>query len=73
MLLKLGYGTYVFFGCFCTAAGIFSYFFVPEVAGKTLEEVGQIFGDQDVAEEEAIRQRILEEIWDENAVEKHSA
>ncbi|KAL2287742.1 hypothetical protein FJTKL_05098 [Diaporthe vaccinii] len=39
MQLKLGWGTYLFFGCFCFAASVFSFFFVPETAGKSLEQI----------------------------------
>lgn len=63
MLISLGWGTYLFFGCFCFAASVFSFFFVPETSGKTLEEIGDLFGDSEVMAEEAIRQRILEEVW----------
>lgn len=66
MQISLGFGTYIFFGCFCFAASIFSYFFVPETAGKTLEEIGELFGDNTIVDEEAIRQRVLEEIWSES-------
>lgn len=65
MVISLGWGTYLFFGCFCFAASIFSFFFVPETAGKTLEEIGELFGDNSIVEEEVIRQRVLEEIWNE--------
>ena len=46
MQLKIGYGTYIFFGCFCFIASIFSFFFVPETTGKTLEQIAAIFGDE---------------------------
>lgn len=46
MQIKLGWGTYLFFGCFCFAAAVFSYFFVPETAGKSLEQIAEIFGDK---------------------------
>lgn len=46
MQLRLGWGTYLFFGCFCFSAGIFSFFFVPETAGKSLEQIAEAFGDR---------------------------
>lgn len=46
MQIKLGWGTYLFFGCFCFAASIFSFFFVPETAGKSLEQIAEAFGDR---------------------------
>lgn len=45
MQLKLGWGTYLFFGCFCFAAAVFSFFLVPETAGKSLEQMAEVFGD----------------------------
>lgn len=47
MQLRLGWGTYLFFGCFCFAAAVFSFFLVPETAGKSLEQIAAIFGDED--------------------------
>lgn len=46
MQLRLGWGTYLFFGCFCFAATVFSFFMVPETAGKSLEQVALVFGDK---------------------------
>ena len=46
MQLKLGWGTYLFFGCFCFAAAVFSFLFVPETAGKSLEQISHAFGDR---------------------------
>ncbi|CAI0646229.1 unnamed protein product [Colletotrichum noveboracense] len=63
MLIKIGWGTYLFFGCFCVAAGVFSFFMVPETAHKSLEQVSALFGDHSVAEEQDICRRIVEEIW----------
>ncbi|KAF0318364.1 MFS monosaccharide transporter [Colletotrichum asianum] len=63
MLIKIGWGTYLFFGCFCVAAGVFSFFMVPETAHKSLEQISALFGDHSVAEEQDIRRRIVEEIW----------
>lgn len=73
MVISLGYGTYIFFGCFCFAASIFSYFFVPETAGKTLEEIAGVFGDNSIAAEEEIRRRIEEEVWTSSTPAKQSA
>lgn len=46
MQLRLGWGTYLFFGCFCFAASVFSFFMVPETAGKSLEQIALVFGDK---------------------------
>ncbi|KAF4949922.1 hypothetical protein FSARC_13343 [Fusarium sarcochroum] len=57
MQLKLGWGTYLFFGCFCFAASIFSFFFVPETAGKSLEQIAGAFGDSLEDEENELSSR----------------
>ncbi|KAL1866184.1 hypothetical protein Daus18300_006848 [Diaporthe australafricana] len=61
MQLKLGWGTYLFFGCFCFAASIFSFFFVPETAGKSLEQIAGIFGDSLEDEERELETHAAEE------------
>jgi MFS family permease len=51
MLESIGSGTYVFFACFCTLAGLWAYFLVPETMGRTLEEMDEVFGDTSGTEE----------------------
>lgn len=63
MQLKLGWGTYLFFGCFCFAASVFSFFFVPETAGKSLEQMEAVFGDKLDHEEQKIQEQVAEEVW----------
>jgi hypothetical protein len=63
MVIKLGWGTYLFFGCFCFAAAVFSYFFVPETSQKSLEEIAAIFGDKLADEEVETRRRMTEEVF----------
>ena len=53
-----GFGAYVFFAVFCLLSLFWVYFFVPETAGKTLEEMDNVFGDDSSAGEEARRERI---------------
>ncbi|KAJ4269759.1 hypothetical protein NW762_001427 [Fusarium torreyae] len=67
MVIKIGWGTYLFFGIFCALASVFSFFLVPETAKKSLEQISQLFGDHTVAEEEAIHERIRREVWDGHA------
>ena len=43
MLNRLGYGTYLFFGCMNAVAMPIIYFFYPEVAKRSLEEVNLLF------------------------------
>lgn len=43
MIQNITYGTFIFFAAFSALAAVFSYFFVPETANKTLEELDVIF------------------------------
>lgn len=43
MLSRLGYGTFLFFGAMNVVATPIIYFFYPEVANKSLEEVNLLF------------------------------
>ncbi|KAJ5721296.1 uncharacterized protein N7483_009230 [Penicillium malachiteum] len=65
MLESIGWGTFLFFGLFCVAAGIFSFLFVPETANRSLEQIAAIFGDDLNAEEDGLRLRIQMEVWAE--------
>ncbi|KAI5460216.1 general substrate transporter [Mariannaea sp. PMI_226] len=53
MLETLQWGTYIFFAAFCLLALVFTYFFVPETRGKTLEDMDVVFGDTAAHEEKA--------------------
>ncbi|OQE20523.1 hypothetical protein PENSTE_c013G03073 [Penicillium steckii] len=57
-----GYGAYVFFAVFCILAGIWTYFFVPETMGRTLEQMDHVFKDNSNEAERAIRRAIESEI-----------
>ncbi|PYI23142.1 MFS monosaccharide transporter [Aspergillus violaceofuscus CBS 115571] len=63
MLISLGWGTYLFFGCFCVAASVFSFFFVPETSGKSLEQIAAVFGDCLNEEELQLHRRIASEVY----------
>ncbi|KAI9703446.1 MAG: hypothetical protein M1820_005919 [Bogoriella megaspora] len=39
-----GYGTFMMYGSFCFAMGIFAWFFVPETKGISLEKMDELFG-----------------------------
>lgn len=54
MLETIGWGTYIFFAAFCLMALVFTYFFVPETKGKSLEDMDIAFGDT-AAHEEKMR------------------
>lgn len=66
MVISIGWGRYLFFGCFCFAAGIFSYFFVPETSKRSLEQIATVFGDNLVVEEKDHRERIVSEVFAES-------
>jgi hypothetical protein len=44
MITSLGYGTYFFFATLMICLGFWSWYFVPETKGKTLEEMEALFG-----------------------------
>ncbi|KAG8410886.1 hypothetical protein J3459_016915 [Metarhizium acridum] len=54
MLDNIKWGTYIFFACFCLIALAFTYFFIPETKGKSLEDMDVAFGDT-AAHEEKMR------------------
>jgi len=41
----IGWRTFLMFGIFCLAMGIFATFFIKETKGKSLEEIDVLFGD----------------------------
>lgn len=57
-----GYGAYVFFAVFCLLSGIWTFFFVPETNGKSLEDMDKVFKDISSEAEEQRRERIEREI-----------
>lgn len=54
MLETITYGTYLFFGGWAVVAIAFTYFFIPETKGRSLEEMDDVFGDT-AAHEEKVR------------------
>lgn len=57
-----GYGAYVFFAVFCLLSLIWTFFFVPETKGRTLEQMDHVFKDISSEEEEERRDRIERDI-----------
>lgn len=53
MLESITWGTYIFFAAFCLLAFFFTYFFIPETRGKSLEDMDKVFGDTAAHEEKA--------------------
>ncbi|KAI1498380.1 general substrate transporter [Biscogniauxia marginata] len=58
LVQNTGYGTFVFFCCFCFLAMVWVYFVVPETNGRTLEQMDQVFQDNTGEAEAARRSRI---------------
>ncbi|CAG9973773.1 unnamed protein product [Clonostachys byssicola] len=58
MLIQLGWGTYLFFGCFCIAAATFAYFVILETARKSLEEITEMFEGESLSAETELRRQI---------------
>ncbi|KAK2762370.1 high-affinity glucose [Colletotrichum kahawae] len=59
MIGGIGFGTYVFFACFCGLAAVWAFFLVPETMGKTLEQMDEAFGDLSGHEEQEVMREIL--------------
>ncbi|KAH8901528.1 D-xylose-proton symporter [Thozetella sp. PMI_491] len=53
MLETISWGTYIFFAAFCLLALAFTFFFVPETRGRSLEDMDVVFGDTAAQEEKA--------------------
>ena len=51
MLESIGFGTYIFFAGFALVAFAFTWFWIPETRGKSLEEMDEVFGDGTAHEE----------------------
>ncbi|KAL4759429.1 sugar porter family MFS transporter [Aspergillus foveolatus] len=62
MLDSISWGTYIFFAAFCLLALAFTFFFIPETRGKTLEDMDLIFGDTAAHEEKTRIKRIEAEL-----------
>ncbi|KAL4966921.1 sugar porter family MFS transporter [Aspergillus stella-maris] len=64
MIQNIGFGTYVFFCCFCAISLIWVYFLVPETNGRTLEQMDSVFKDHSTTEEverqAAIRAQVMQ-------------
>lgn len=42
MMAKITYGTYFFFGAMAVVMGVFTYVFLPETRGRSLEEIDEV-------------------------------
>ncbi|PHH90901.1 hypothetical protein CDD83_2320 [Cordyceps sp. RAO-2017] len=62
LVQNAGFGAYVFFASFCFLSFAWTFYFVPETSGKTLEEMDQVFKDYSSSEEMARKNRLLADI-----------
>ena len=69
MLNTVKWGTYIFFAAFCLIAFGFTYFFIPETQGKSLEDMDIAFGDTAAHEEKARLYQISLQLQGEEGVE----
>ena len=67
MVINLGWGTCLFSGCFCFAAAIFSFSFVPETWEKSLEQIAAMFGDE-LNREATLKRQLAEKVLREKAM-----
>ena len=72
MIAEAGFGTYIFFACFCFLSGVWAYFLVPETMGKTLEELDEVFGDGTGQEEQEIMRQAAGDARRRSVASKHS-
>ncbi|KAK1013877.1 hypothetical protein LTS01_000405 [Friedmanniomyces endolithicus] len=66
LIESTGYGAYIFFALFCLLSLLWTWVFVPETKGKTLEQMDHVFKDARSGHEKARRERIETEIAESN-------
>ncbi|KAL8920659.1 MAG: hypothetical protein Q9208_006141 [Pyrenodesmia sp. 3 TL-2023] len=62
LVQNTGFGAYTFFAVFCLLSLVWTFFFVPETRGRTLEQMDHVFKDINSEEEEARRRAIEADI-----------
>lgn len=62
LVQNTGFGAYTFFAVFCLLAFVWTFFFVPETKGRTLEQMDHVFKDNSSEAEEARRHAIEVEL-----------
>ena len=71
LVQNTGWGAYCFFAVFCLLGGVWTWFFVKETNGKTLEEMDAVFGDAATAHDEERLRRIQVSIDSSPVVQVH--
>jgi len=56
----IGYRTFIMFGVFCLANGVFVWFFIKETKGRTLESMDVLFGSVESEQRDRDVGRMLE-------------
>ncbi|KAK5113503.1 hypothetical protein LTR62_003372 [Meristemomyces frigidus] len=64
-----GYGAYVFFAIFCLLSLVWTFIFVPETKGRSLEEMDRVFGDASAGFEQGKREHIERHLDPHTAVD----
>lgn len=59
LVQKTGFGAYTFFAVFCLLSLLWTFYFVPETRGRTLEQMDPVFKDGS-SEEEATRRMTIQ-------------
>ncbi|KAL8831032.1 MAG: hypothetical protein Q9191_001099 [Dirinaria sp. TL-2023a] len=59
LVQNTGFGAYTFFAVFCLLSLVWTYLFVPETCGRTLEQMDHVFKDS-VTEEDDNRRKAIE-------------
>lgn len=62
MFKTIRWKTYIVFMCFCIVGLLYSIFILPELKGKSLEDIDRVFGDKSGAEDQRRRERIAQQI-----------
>lgn len=62
-----GFGAYTFFAVFCLLSGVWTYWFVPETKGRTLEQMDHLFRDNTSEVEEQRRKAIEADLLQQEA------
>ena len=69
LVQNTGFGAYVFFAVFCFLSLVWTFYFVPETSGKTLEQMDEVFKDHSSVEEVERKNRLLGQVIQERARE----
>ncbi|KAK0515260.1 hypothetical protein JMJ35_002639 [Cladonia borealis] len=60
LVQNTGFGAYTFFAVFCLLSLLWTFYFVPETRGRTLEAMDHVFNDTN-SEEEGARRKAIED------------